>query len=157
MYIPYPAFNLGKNIASIGPEHHYIDNNSNNKSNNTAPPCPGLCSVDSKPMEIWLLPSIDMQVFSGRKRRIFGTHVPFRNKDLALMGIFLVLDWIVLCCGLAEKKKKLGGEWPMHVTGKNTYRVLVQVCWVTMTMEMERLRKDHSSCPSRVLCASWPP
>lgn len=105
----------------------------------------------------WLLPSIGMYVFSGRKRRIFGTHVPFRNMDLALTGIFPY--WIELCCavGWQKRKKKVGGEWPMHVTGENTRTVLVQVCWVTMTVEMERLRKDHSSCPPRILCAAWPP
>lgn len=48
-----------------------------------------------------LLPSIGMQVFSGR---IFGTHVLFRNKDLALMGIFP--RWIELNCTVGWQKRK---------------------------------------------------
>lgn len=52
----------------------------------------------------WLLPSIGMCVFSGRKRRIFGTNVPFRNMDLALTGISPY--WIELCCTVGWQKRK---------------------------------------------------
>lgn len=48
------------------------------------------------------------------------------------------LCWIELCCTVDWQGKK-SGEWPMHVTGKNTHTELVKACWVTMTVEMEMI------------------